>query len=153
MIDSKIFNESSIILGTTLKTKAEVFEKLASYFYKNNYCDDTEMMIQEFWNREAEGSTAFINGIGIPHAKAEKINYPGICILKNNTGIEWDSLDGEDTSLFIALAIPEKGSSSIHLKMLSSVARKLADAEFKNNLLAAKSKKQIYELISSVEIV
>ncbi|QGS52277.1 PTS sugar transporter subunit IIA [Spiroplasma tabanidicola] len=152
MINKEIFNEDSIVIDENLNNKEEVFAFISNYFVNNKYADNYKEIYQGFFIREKEGSTAFTDGIGIPHSKTATIKRPGIFILKNNIGIEWDSLDDKPTFFFIALAIPEKDAEVDHLKMLSSIARKLVDETFKKNLINSKNKEEVFELISKVEI-
>ncbi|AHI53252.1 PTS sugar transporter subunit IIA [Spiroplasma culicicola] len=153
MIDKSIFNINSIIIDTDFSTQEQVFSHLSKYFVKNSYCTNYEEIKVGFFEREKEGSTAFTDGIGIPHSKVNSIIQPGIYVIKNKNGINWDSLDGKETNFFIALAIPNLDSNTLHLKMLSSVARKLVDKEFKKNILNAKTKEEIFELLSLIEII
>jgi PTS system fructose-specific IIA component len=52
----------------------------------------------------------------------------------------------------IALAIPDDVSGDQHIKILSSIARKLVDQKFRNQLTSAISKERLFKLINQVEI-
>jgi PTS system fructose-specific IIA component len=51
------------------------------------------------------------------------------------------------------LAIPDDVSGDQHIKILSSIARKLVDEKFRHSLTAATSKEQLFDLINKVEII
>lgn len=153
MISKEIFNKKSICIDKDLNSKNDVLKYLADWFSKNNYGNDVTKIYQGFIEREEEGSTALPDGIGIPHSKTSAISRPGIFVLRNKVAIEWDSLDDKPTYFFIALAIPNDNSNVSHLKMLSSIARKLIDDNFKQNILAARSVDELYDLLSEVEII
>ncbi|AKU79938.1 PTS sugar transporter subunit IIA [Spiroplasma turonicum] len=152
MISNNIFNINSISLDNEFKTKKEVFNFITDYFFKNGFSINKKDLLDGFYAREEEGSTAFTDGIGIPHSKVDAIVKPGIFVLKIKEGIEWESMDDKKTFFFISLAIPNNNYDELHLKMLSSIARKLVDPIFKNNLLLAKDKETIYKIVSEVEI-
>ena len=55
-------------------------------------------------------------------------------------------LDAEDVKLVFMLAI-EGTETNLHLKALASLSRKLIDEDFRDKLINATTKKEVYELI------
>ncbi|MGH1943627.1 PTS sugar transporter subunit IIA [Enterococcus faecium] len=62
--------------------------------------------------------------------------------------IPWDSLDRKDITDSFVLLIPEKGAEE-HLKILAKIARSLIDGGYRDSLKKAKTKPEIFELISN----
>jgi PTS system nitrogen regulatory IIA component len=60
--------------------------------------------------------------------------------------VDFESLDGNPTHLFILLLAPEN-SAGTHLKLLARFSRIFKSPEFRSKLMQAKSQDEIYELI------
>jgi PTS system nitrogen regulatory IIA component len=61
-------------------------------------------------------------------------------------GVDFESLDGAPTRLFFLLVTPEN-STGLHLKLLARISRILKNEPFKERLLQATSREQIYGVI------
>ena len=66
---------------------------------------------------------------------------------KSEQGIDFESLDGKPTHLFILILSPEN-SSGLHLKLLAKISQIFKIREFRSKLLNAKNSDEIYEIIS-----
>jgi len=65
---------------------------------------------------------------------------------RSRAGVDFQSLDGGRTQLFFLLVAPEDASGA-HLKALARVSRLLRDKDFRQRLLAAEGREQIYRTI------
>ncbi|AGM25390.1 PTS sugar transporter subunit IIA [Spiroplasma chrysopicola] len=151
-MQQELFNLNHIYFDVDCKTQKEAFTFIANAFVENDVSNNLKKCFKGLVKREKEGTTGFNDGIAIPHARIKEISRPGLFVFLFKDGIEWKSIDDSKVKLAIALAIPETNSGSEHIKILSSVARKLVDQEFCQNLLSAKSKEAVYKLISEIEI-
>ncbi|MGL4590163.1 MAG: PTS fructose transporter subunit IIABC [Mycoplasmatales bacterium] len=102
---------------------------------------DVDQLFKNFIERENQTSTGFENGIAIPHAKIMNITEPQIVVLRT-AGIDWPSMDGNPTTLIIAIIVPED-SENEHLRILGNLTRKLMDNEFINCLKTADAQEVI----------
>ncbi len=104
-------------------------------------------IIDALMAREALGSTAIGQGIAIPHAKSDSVSGLVSALAVSKKGIAFDSLDGDPAYIFFLLVAPAD-SSGPHLKALARVSRLLKDKFFRDSLKAAKTSKDILELVS-----
>ena len=97
--------------------------------------------------REALGSTAIGQGIGIPHGKSENVSKLIVAFGLSRSGVDFDSLDGEPAYLFFLLLAPQD-SAGPHLKALARISRLLKDKYFRDRLKTARDEATILKIIS-----
>lgn len=108
---------------------------------------NSEILYKSFMDREALDSTGFGNGVAIPHAKILNLKNPMIGIVKFSKSIEWDAIDGNPVNVIIPLVMPAKDENNLHLKIISSFARKLAHKEFIERLNTEMDTMKLYNYI------
>ena len=151
-LESKeLFIKEHIYIDENSTTKDEVFKFIASIAKKNGYVKSEEDFYYGLQEREKEITTGFNDGIAIPHSKHPTVILPGIFLIKFKNPIEWNSLDGKKITTAFALTIPEDGAEN-HLKILSSIAKKLIDDDFRNAIVKETDFEILYNLVKNIEI-
>jgi len=97
--------------------------------------------------RERLGSTGIGENVAIPHAKSNEIDTIIATFGRSSSGISFDSLDQKPVYFIFLLIAPEK-SAGMHLKTLARISKLLKNPLFRQDLMKAKDKKEIYEAIS-----
>ena len=97
--------------------------------------------------REALGSTAIGQGVGIPHAKCDCVDKLIAAFGLSRKGVNFDSLDGEPVYIFFLLLAPAD-SAGPHLKALARVSRLLKDKYFRDNLRQCQDDKSVIKIIT-----
>ena len=141
-----ILSRDLIIPELTSKSKKEVLEELVAAIVKQNKQINKKELIKVLLERENLGSTGIGDGIAIPHGKLKNIDTLLASFGKSIDGVDFDSMDGKPTHLFFLLVAPEN-SAGIHLKALARISRLLKDNSFKQNLMNAKLKEDIFKTI------
>ena len=141
-----ILSGDLIIPELTSKNKKEVLEELVSVIVKQNKLINKEELIEVLLEREQLGSTGIGDGIAIPHGKLKNIGALLASFGKSIDGVDFDSMDGKPTHLFFLLVAPEN-SAGIHLKALATISRLLKDSSFKQDLMEAKLKDDLFKTI------
>jgi PTS system fructose-specific IIC component len=100
--------------------------------------------------REEESSTGIGLNIAIPHGKSDAVLKPSIVFGIKQNGVDWNSLDGSEAKLIFMIAVPRSSKGNAHLKVLQILSRKLMDDDFREELLAVKSKEDAYQLLGQV---
>ena len=103
-------------------------------------------MVEQLMAREALGSTAIGQGVGIPHAKSECVNKLVAGFGISQKGVDFDSLDGEKVYIFFLLIAPID-SAGPHLKALARISRLLKDKYFRDSLKECKDEKSVLKII------
>lgn len=141
--------EKILILDKKIESKDELFRIIADKAFELKISSDADATFKSFQNREAQGTTGFLEGFGIPHGKTDANIIPNVIFVRSNIPIEWDSMDGEPLTEMFALMIPEKGAEE-HLKILTQISRKLMDKDFRDNIKAAKTENAILKLLKQI---
>ncbi|WP_166206305.1 PTS sugar transporter subunit IIA [Cognatiluteimonas telluris] len=80
--------------------------------------------------RERMGSTAIGHGVAIPHGRIAGITRTRAAFLRLQPPIDFTAADGAPVDLVLAMAAPEHFTQQ-HLQLLSQVAERFADPEFR----------------------
>ncbi len=96
--------------------------------------------------REKLGSTGIGEGVAIPHGKLHELSSLICCFGRSHEGIEFEAIDGNPVHLVFLLLAPEN-SAGTHLKALAKISKILKDPSFRNQLLKAKDKEEIFGII------
>lgn len=141
-----VLKKESVIPNLYSKTKSEVIRELSdkvATIYPNFNRDN---LISVLLEREKLCSTAVDEGVAIPHGKMSGISSIIVAFGRSIEGIDFESLDGNPTHLFILLIAPEN-SSGVHLKILARISRIFKNPDFRSRITKAGSQDEIYELI------
>jgi PTS system nitrogen regulatory IIA component len=128
------------------RTKAEVVRELAEHLASQHREIDKDRLVDVLWERERLGSTAIGDGIAIPHGKLPGLRSVLGAFGRHREGVDFDSLDGSPTKLFFLLVAPDD-SVGQHLKALARVSRLLKDKAFRDRLVSASDRTEIFRLI------
>ena len=105
-----------------------------------------ENLARVLMERERLGSTGIGGGIGIPHGKIKGLETLVLGFGLSRKGIDFESIDGQLTHIFFVLITPED-STGLHLKLLARISRILKNDHFKDRLLNAADRQEIFEII------
>jgi fructose-specific phosphotransferase system IIA component len=97
---------------------------------------DKAALTQAVLAREAEFSTAIGMGIAIPHGKSKGVTTPSLVFARSAQGADFESMDDEPSFLFFLIAVPADGGEE-HLKVLSTLSRKLMHTQVRQDLMNA----------------
>jgi len=123
-----------MLLNSDAATKEEAIKIAADTLFVMGRTGDPLAVEEAVWVRERTHSTGFGKGFAIPHCKTNAMRNPSLVVLRPNTPIEWDSVDGKPVGVMILMAVRESYSAVDHLKMLARVARLLADESFRSHV-------------------
>ncbi len=107
---------------------------------------DREGLLEVLLEREKLGSTGIGYGVAIPHARIKGVERVIVSMGMSKQGVDFQSMDNKPVHIFFLIIAPEQ-SSAVHLKVLSGISRLLKDAAFRNKLMKAESRDDIYNTI------
>ncbi len=144
-----LISKQNILLSTTEIKRDELFEKISKLAEKKGVTKNWKGVKQAFIDRESQGTTGFEEGFAIPHARSKFVDKAQIFFFKTSKQIKsYDALDGGGVSKAIFLLIPEK-AGSLHMDILSAIATKLIDPEFKK-ILNTKKQDEIFKELNKI---
>jgi len=107
---------------------------------------NSEELVRVLMERERLGSTGIGGGIGIPHGKMKNLESLLLSFGLSRKGVDFESIDNKPAHIFFLLVTPEN-STGLHLKMLARISRILKNELFKEKLLNAADRDEIYNII------
>lgn len=143
---SDILDINNIIITLKADNKKKVIEELTEVIVDTGPSLNKDSLIKVLLERERLGSTGIGDGVAIPHGKFSGINDPIISFGRSTKGVDFEAMDGRPVSLFFLLVAPED-SASVHLKALAKIAKILKNNLLRKELLDARTKEEIYQLI------
>ncbi|MCW5877081.1 MAG: PTS sugar transporter subunit IIA [Anaerolineales bacterium] len=141
----KIITENLISLDVPLADKAAVIDAIADILAADGRLADRELYIKDVYAREEMVPTGIGNLIAIPHARSAGVLASALVYVRLAAPIAWS---GEEQARYIfGIAVPEDNADNLHLKILSSVAKKLLDDKIRHLIEEAQSKQEILEAL------
>ncbi len=136
-----------IIENLGAKSKKDVLAELSAIFLKDKRNIDHDAVVNVLLEREKLGSTGIGDGIAIPHGKHSDLEQLIVTFGRSMDGVDFNAMDGKPVHLFFLLMAPESTTGQ-HLKVLAKISRMLKDNTFRVNLMQAKTRDDLYRLIS-----
>jgi len=128
------------------KDKPDVLRELVQILKDAGQIDDLDTVLKAVQEREDKQSTGLEAGIAVPHCKAPAVKSLKLAIGIAPEGIDFDSLDGQPTTLFFLLvAAPDQ--SGPHVEALAEIARLARSQSFCQALVRARSPQEVVDLI------
>ena len=145
-----LLKSESIMLGAQPKDKRDAIAILTGLMEKGGNLSDKAQYEKDVLAREASGTTGLGDGIATPHAKSAGVKAPGLAAMTVPAGMDFEAMDQKPSRLFFEIAAPDT-AADVHLEVLSKLATMIMDPDFKETLIAAKSKEEFLSLIDAKE--
>jgi len=145
-----LLKPESIQLGASPANKQAAIDQLADLMEKGGNLKDKAQYKKDVLAREAEGTTGLGDGLATPHAKSAGVQAAGLAAMTVPMGMDYESMDGKPSRLFFMIAAPD-GANDEHLTILQKLATMIMDDDFKEALIAAKSKDEFLSIINDKE--
>ena len=123
----------------------EATASLVHRLVKQGRVTDADGVLADVRAREAQMPTGIEGGIGIPHARSAHVTEPSLAFGRSAQGIDFGAADGPADLIFL-IAAPADGDAD-HMKVLSSLARRLVHQSFRDTLRVAPTPDVVVELI------
>ena len=130
-----VLTNELVLLESTSQTKEEVIHEMVDAFYIAGRTEDRYRLEEALWAREAMSSTGLGYGFAIPHCKTDAVAVNSICVLRLKQPIDWDCVHGERVRMVVLLALRDSEVANTHMQVFSSLARKLINDDFQQQLL------------------
>lgn len=144
---TELISENLILPEIQASRKNDVLRELSAWMAEQHdevREDDVARVLTE---RERLGSTGIGEGIAIPHGKIDSVGGLIAGLARSKKGIDFQAIDSAPTHFFVVLLAPAN-SAGEHLKALARVSRLFKNGDFRKRLLAAKTAREMYLLLS-----
>lgn len=142
-----LLNKDVMIMSLKATTKETAIDEMIASLKSKGKINDEALFKEEIMKREAQSSTGIGEGIAMPHAKTKAVNEPTVVFAKSESGLDYNSLDGQPAHLFFMIAATE-GANATHLETLAALSRLLVHPTFVQNLKDAKTPEEVITLFN-----
>tara|TARA_B100000609_G_C17193365_1_gene423726 strand:+ start:184 stop:633 length:450 start_codon:yes stop_codon:yes gene_type:complete len=142
-----LISKDSILVNVKSKSKKNVLETISDNL-ANGDSGRKDTIFDKLYEREKLGTTAFGQGIAIPHARIPHIESPKILFMKLSEGIDFDAIDKKKVDLIFSLIVPDT-KDDFHLEILSKVAALVDNKIFVQRIRDLSDKKEILDLFKN----
>lgn len=135
------------VLNPSLKatTKEEVIEELLQLAAQSGHIKDLDAARAAVWERESSMSTGMQHGVAIPHGRTDAVDRLVCAIGLKKEGIDFGSLDGEPTKIFVLTLSPAR-TPAPHVQFMSTITQ-ILDQEGRAILLACETPGGMYKIL------
>jgi mannitol/fructose-specific phosphotransferase system IIA component (Ntr-type) len=133
-----IINENSCTISLKSRNKADCIKELAHLIASSIPELGRDTIYENLIERESKGSTAFGEGIAIPHARIKEIDKFVVSIAVSKKGVDFESLDKKKTRVFFTIIGPGTEQEQ-YLKILAQISRVAKNRYARNELLNTRS--------------
>lgn len=153
MLFKSLTKPDLISLQQNFETKEETIKFLVKQLAKAGKLHSEEEYLQAVMDREKLSPTGIDGGLAIPHGKSKAVKEAAFAIATLEKPLTaWESINPTNKVEFvILLAIPQAEAGSTHLSFMSEFMKRLANEEYKNNLMNATTSEELYEALDQVE--
>jgi fructose PTS system EIIA component len=146
---SEVFIREHIKLNLDLTDKNDYLRYIAKLSTTLGVGKEEQGVYEGLVDREKEFVTNLGDGIALPHTKSNYIIKPAIFVLKPQKQIQWGDDSEEGIKIIISILSPNEQGGNTHLKLLSSLARKLIDEDFKRCLVNTINQEEIFLMVEN----
>jgi fructose-specific phosphotransferase system IIA component len=137
-----------ISLNLKGNTKEEILTELVDILDAQEKLEDRDQVLADVLQREKTMSTGMQHGIALPHGKTNGVKDIAAAVGIKKEGVDFESLDGEKSRLFILIVSPRK-TTGPHIQFLSAAGGVLKDEDLREEIIAADSPELVADLFRS----
>ena len=150
MLLTELIKEDRVILNLKSLTKKDAIKEMAEHFKQLGLVEDKDKFIEKILERESIESTGIGEGIAIPHARCDSVKELSVVFARSEQGVEFDSIDGKPVHLIFMIGAPQDVKKE-YLQTIAKIARLLKTRHYKEDLLKAKTVKEIMQVFTSFD--
>lgn len=153
---SSLITPANIIVGLESEEKEECFAELLEVLVAEDPKLDRREVLDALITREDKKSTAVFPFVAVPHAVSDSLSKAAVAIGISRSGIEFEPVNPEESSknplVNIVFEILFDGKDAEgHLHVLRDILQLVIKPDFVTSVLKAKSPKEVYDIIVSLE--
>jgi fructose-specific phosphotransferase system IIA component len=146
-LSNAVTTSNMVIIDLVATDKADATRQLAQRLVAEGRVTNIDAYLEAVAKREEHFPTGIEGGIAIPHAQSEHVTVPSVAVATSPTGVDFGAEDGKSNLIFL-IAAPANGGSE-HLEILGTLAYKVMDEDFRNELLTEKNPAVIAATLTS----
>lgn len=147
---SDVLEEQFVRTNLPGNSKEEIINAMISLAASSKNVLDKEKVRQAILERERIMSTGVGNGFAIPHGKTDAVKDIVAAFAVTEHPVDYQALDEQPVRL-VFLLVGRDSLVGPHIKLLSRISRLMSKEDFREQLLASKTPKEVLELFRREE--
>lgn len=143
----EMFTRDNVRVDVHADSQEDALARIAAMATDRGYATDADGVLAGLQAREAQMTTALMDGIAIPHAKHSAISEAALLVVRFNEPVAWPT-EKTPVSVAVTMLVPEAQAGTTHLKLLAKVSRALMDEDLRATLNSG-SADEIYTPLSA----
>ena len=149
---SDFLKPAQVVYDLKAKDKIQAIEELLDVLIEQNLIKNKKPILTRIIDRERLESTAIGHGVALPHARVDTGHDIAVVVGKSAAGINFDSIDGENVHIII-LIVWNPSIPGLFNHLFAGLAQFLRNPGFRHRLFEAKNQKELYNVISEIELL
>ncbi|MBK8267231.1 MAG: PTS sugar transporter subunit IIA [Planctomycetes bacterium] len=134
-----------IIVDSDSVSRDEAIKEVIDAIFAAGRAQDPSRLEAAIWAREDTYSTGLGFGFAVPHCRTDAVSASSIGVVRLTNPVDWNSLDGKPVRFVILLAMRESDVNGTHMKVFSTLARRLMNEDFRERMMSATDRRTILE--------
>jgi mannitol/fructose-specific phosphotransferase system IIA component (Ntr-type) len=131
------------------RLRESVLGELVQLFAATGQIVNDRKLFQDLVNREKKASTAYGDGVALPHVRTLQARSFVMAFARSADGIPFGAVDEKPCHIFFALVAPPY-DDRLYLRVYRTLAPLLLDPEWRHELMAAEDPHQVLRLLEVV---
>ena len=142
-----LINNNLVVLNYEAENQEQIIDKLVDVLDSDGRLCDKNTYKYDVYLRENEISTSMGMHIAIPHARSKGVLYPSLVFIRLKNPVIWND---DSVSMVLGIAVPDDRESDKgdYLSILSKLARKLLNDDFRDALKTTDTSDNCVKLLS-----
>ncbi|PKG22979.1 PTS sugar transporter subunit IIA [Niallia nealsonii] len=132
-MDNNSLVDFLVVSNIAASSKEEVIKALVANLEEKNYLYSKAVFLNDVLERENTLSTYIGHEIGLPHSQSEGVKTPTVTVGRLAQPVKWTD-EGDEVNTTFLISVPKKNEDSLHLKILSKLARLLMHESFRSEI-------------------
>lgn len=148
---SDFFKPAQVVYGLKAKDKIQAIEELLDVLFKQKLIKNKKLILTRIIDRERLESTAIGHGVALPHARVDTGHDIAVVVGRSAAGIDFDSIDKKNVHIII-LIVWNPSIPGLFNHLFAGLAQFLRNPGFRKRLFEAKNRKELFNVISEIEL-
>jgi Kef-type K+ transport system membrane component KefB/mannitol/fructose-specific phosphotransferase system IIA component (Ntr-type) len=141
-----LIDPEHIVLELKGETKEEIITELVDILDTGGKLLDRNIVLADVLEREEIMSTGMKDGVALPHGRTDAVTDTAVAIGIKKAGINFGSIDGQPSRLFILEVSPKK-ASGLHVQFLAAVGAMFGNQALRETVINAATPNEIVDLL------
>lgn len=142
----KYLSQDLIMLDVKVKTKEELFTRMAERAYKAGFVSNKAAFLKDLWEREESASTGLEGGVAIPHSRSGSAGNVVISVARLSQPIDYETIDGKPVDVvFMISAVYDNNE---YLQSLGLLARTLKKPDVLERIRSFRDPSEVFDFLA-----